>query len=574
MSTENLVTIENLHVDFESRRQKISAVRGVSLTIAPGESVALVGESGSGKTVTARTVVGLHGPTARIRADRFEIAGEDARNFSERRWRSVRGGGIGLVLQDALVSLDPLRRISQELGEVLRTHKVVSRGEVGHRSIELLESVGVDDPARRLTQYPHQLSGGLRQRALIATAIAAAPELIIADEPTTALDVTVQAQILRLLEERRDAGNALLLISHDLAVVARLATRVLVMRGGEVVEDGTTEQILGTPTHPYTKQLLRAIPSAATRGRRLGACASVVESTTSTQDSAADAERRVVTPSPESWSSPTTVLAVSDLSKTYRSPGNAPVTVVDGVDFELAAGETLGIVGESGSGKTTVARIALGLVEPDSGLVVLDGHEWTGKSEKERRPLRRLIQSVAQDPLSSFDPRYSVEATIGESLDSVGVVGVERANRVGELLDSVHLSRQTLTRYPRELSGGQRQRVAIARALAPLPRVIVADEPVSALDVSVQAQILDLFTEVRERWGTSLLFISHDLGVVQHISDRVLVMRKGLVVENGSVTEVLRDPTHPYTRALIESIPVLPSAAEHLREKVSVAVAV
>ncbi|MGL4962498.1 MAG: dipeptide ABC transporter ATP-binding protein [Inquilinus sp.] len=535
-----LVRIRNLTVRFPGAAGKAAVVRGLDLTIHRGETVALVGESGSGKSVTARSLVGLAGPGAEVTADAFEIDGESVLRYRERHWRRLRGRRIGFVLQDALVSLDPLRRIGQQLSDAFGGRGGLRWGRVDQRAGALLQSVGIPDPEHRLRQYPHQLSGGLRQRALIATAIAGQPDLVIADEPTTALDVTVQRQILELLEQRQRAGHTLLLISHDLAVVARLADRVLVMRDGEVVEQGRTADLLSAPAHPYTRQLLDAVPSAASRGYRLAP------------------EGRPRLPLPAKRVDPRRrVLVAEGLQKRYGS-GAAAALVVNDVSFTLAAGETLGIVGESGSGKSTVARIVLGLVDADAGRVLVDGQPW---SELDERHRRARIQLIAQDALSSFDPRYSVERIVGESLDAVQVFGAERRRRVREVLDAVRLGPAFLDRHPRELSGGQRQRVAIARAFAPRPQLLVADEPVSALDVSIQAQVLDLLAELQAESGTSLLFISHDLGVVHHLADRVVVMKGGRVVESGDVAAVFAAPRHSYTQALLDAVPTLAPAA-------------
>lgn len=502
-----MILVEDLHVRFPHRRGRVHAVRGVSFAIEPGECVAIVGESGSGKSVTARTLVGLAGPGAEVTAARLEVGGRDARAFTDRDWRHVRGGFAGLVLQDALVSLDPLRRVGDEIGEVLATHRVGDRAGRGGRVRELLEEVHVPEPERRARQYPHQLSGGLRQRALIASALAGGPRLLIADEPTTALDATVQAQILALLGERRAAGETLLLISHDLAVVSRLADRILVMNGGKIVESAATPVLLSAAAHPYTRELL-----AAASGR----------------------------PRPGTAAPGPVVAEATGLRKEYA--GRA---VVRDVDVTVRRGEIVGLVGESGSGKSTVAQLLFGLIPPTSGTVRFEGEPWSGITERRRRPLRRRLQFISQDPLSSFDPRWTVRRIVGEALPSGAAPE--------PLLDRVGLGPDVLDRYPRQLSGGQRQRVAIARAIAPRPSLIVCDEPVSALDVSVQAQVLDLLAGIRERDGTALLFISHDLGVVRDLADRVLVMRDGEVVEQG--TEVFTEPTHPYTRALLAAAP-------------------
>jgi peptide/nickel transport system ATP-binding protein len=551
-----LVQIRNLTIGFPQSGRDNPVVHGINLTIHQGETVALVGESGSGKSVTARSLIGLSGAGSSVSADRFEIDGESVINFREKDWRGLRGDKIGFVLQDALVSLDPLRRISQQLGDAFGTRGLFRHQGLQRDSRALLQSVGITDPDIRLPQYPHQLSGGLRQRALIATAIARNPPLLVADEPTTALDATVQKQILDLLAERRKAGLTLLLISHDLAVVSRLADRVLVMKDGTIVEEGLTGKILTRPEHPYTRQLLDAIPSARSRGFRLSPAKEIAAAGQASPVEARPIERIRVPLPPKRVDHTSLVLEASNLFKHY---GNAQgAFAVNDVSFTLAAGEALGIVGESGSGKTTVAKMILGLLEPDAGTVRVNGEPWSNIKEAERRPRRASMQLIAQDALSSFDPRYTVEKIIGESLDSAGVFGEARRKRVIEVLDAVRLGSAFLNRYPRELSGGQRQRIAIARAFAPHPRLLVADEPVSALDVSVQAQVLDLLGELQAASGTSLLFISHDLGVVHHLTDRVVVMKEGRIVETGKVEEVFSNPRHGYTRALLDAVPSLP----------------
>lgn len=544
-----LIDVRNLKIGFPRGGADNTVVHGLDLTIHRGETVALVGESGSGKSVTARSLIGLSGNMASVSAETFEIAGTDVRSFREADWRRLRGQEIGFVLQDALVSLDPLRRIAQQLSDAAGRRRLFASKQPGLDSGRLLQSVGIPDPDRRLKQYPHQLSGGLRQRALIATAIARKPSLLIADEPTTALDATVQKQILDLLAERRKAGHTLLLISHDLAVVSRLADRVLVMNEGRIVEEGPTQEILRNPRHPYTRQLLDAVPSAGSKGFRLSASAAPAVG-----GEARPATARVALPA-KTVHAGNHVLSVRNLVKHYGGPESAPV--VNDVSFHLSAGEALGIVGESGSGKTTVAKMVLGLVEPEEGAIFIDGQMWSNVAENIRRPRRSIMQLIAQDAFSSFDPRYTVEKIVGESLDVTGLQGAERRDRVLEVLEAVRLGGDFLKRYPRELSGGQRQRVAIARAFAPRPRLLVADEPVSALDVSVQAQVLDLLAELQASSGTSLLFISHDLGVVHHLTDRVVVMKDGRIVESGDVVQVFSAPRHGYTRKLIEAVPAL-----------------
>ncbi|MEU1730141.1 ABC transporter ATP-binding protein [Streptosporangium sp. NPDC020145] len=534
MNGDPLVEVEDLTVSFGA----IEAVRGVSLAVSPGECVAIVGESGSGKSVTARSLIGLTGEGATVGAARLRVGGQDALAFGERQWRQVRGTGIGYVLQDALVSLDPLRPVGREIAETLRLHRAVPRAEIDGRVIELLREVGVPEPELRAGQYPHELSGGLRQRALIASAIACDPELLIADEPTTALDVTVQAQILRLLDERRRAGTALLLISHDLAVVARLADRVLVMKDGTVVEEGPTGRVLTAPSHPYTRALLAAIPGEHSRGTRLSATSGHVR--------------------PEPRRAPgEVVIEARGLVKDFRGR-----RAVDEVSFELRAGETLGLVGESGSGKTTVARLVLGLLESDGGQALVEGRTWGEMTARQRREARRHVQVVYQDPLSSFDPRFNVRRILDEALMVGGVPRAERRDQALLLLDQVGLDGGVLERRPRQLSGGQRQRVAIARALAPRPRVLVCDEPVSALDVSVQAQVLDLLADLQAELGMAYLFVSHHLGVVHHVSDRVVVLKEGRVVETGDVGQIFTAPRADYTHELLAAIPRLDRPSE------------
>ncbi|OPF81005.1 ABC transporter ATP-binding protein [Streptomyces antioxidans] len=545
-----LVEVDSLSVSFRGPAGTVRAVEDISFAVHPGECVAIVGESGSGKSVTARSLVGLNGREAVPEAAALRVDGRDALGFSQRDWRAVRGPFAGLVLQDALVSLDPLRTVGQEAGEAIRHHRLEPRGRVRDRVLETLRAVGMPDPERRIDAHPHELSGGLRQRALIASAIAAKPRLIVADEPTTALDVTVQRQIVQVLADRVADGTGLLLISHDLAVVADIADRVLVMERGRVVEDGPAHQVLRRPGAPYTRRLLAAIPTAASRGARL------TGDRPATGVSAPSATVRRLPPGPGG----DVVLEARGLTKTYPVRGRSGTggrqrfTALDDVSFRLHRGEALGIVGESGSGKTTCADIVLALTRPDSGEVRLHGRPWSALTERERRDSRRLVQYVPQDPLSSFDPRWTVGQVLAENIH-----GADSRDRRRELaataLERVGLSAEHLIRRPRSLSGGQRQRVAIARALMGEPEIIVCDEPVSALDVLIQAQVLDLIADLRAELGTSLLFISHDLGVVHHLTDRVLVFKDGRVVERGDVDEVFEAPGHPYTRELLASLP-------------------
>lgn len=529
-----LVDIRGLHVSFNG----VPVVHGVDLQLRAGQCLALVGESGSGKSVTARTLVGLTGAGAHVQAQRLAFAGQDLRQFYERAWQRLRGEHIGFVMQDALGSLDPLRRVGAEIEEPLLLHTDLAAEQRRLRVLELLRQVGVPEPEVRARQYPWQLSGGLRQRALIASAIACQPRLLIADEPTTALDATVQAQILDLLEQLRERDNSLLMVSHDLAVVARLADWVAVMRHGLVVEQGSVEQILQDPQHPYTQRLLNA--ARAVHFKRPAAPAlALVEDAVDKQP---------------------VVLEARGLSKAFVGPDGRLRQVLSDVSLQLRAGQTLGVVGESGSGKSTLGRILLGLERPGQGSLQLAGQDWLALSAAQQRQARQGIQVVFQDPLASFDPRYTVLRVLTEALAHAGVPRALQRTEAAALLERVQLPVGLLDRRPLELSGGQRQRIAIARALAMKPKVLVLDEPVSALDVSVQARILALLDELKAELNLACMFISHDLGVVEQVSDHVLVMQGGRVVEQGPAAQVLGQPRQAYTRALLDAVPHLPAA--------------
>ncbi|WP_411731132.1 dipeptide ABC transporter ATP-binding protein [Paeniglutamicibacter sp.] len=535
-----ILRVENLGVSFD----KTPVVLDVSFSVNPGECLALVGESGSGKSVTARSLIGLAGPGSTVRADALEVAGLDARGLSQRAWRGIRGNKVGFILQDALTSLDPLRKIGKEIDDTLRLHGSGSGAARAARVVRLLESVGLDDPVRRAGQRSGELSGGMRQRALIASAIALDPVLVIADEPTTALDATIAAAVLDLLGELRAEGSGMLLISHDLSTVSKVADTIAVMRGGRIVETGPTERILGDPQHPYTKALLAAVPAGKARFARLSP--------------ATASPAAVAAPATAGESDVRPVLSARSLSRAFKVPGAGDFPAVKNVDFELLPGRTLGVVGESGSGKTTTARMALGLLTPDTGSVELFGEPWSSVPEAQRRTRRSSLGAIYQDPLSSFDPRHSVGQVLADAL-SFGATRNPRkhAGRIAELLSLVGLAPELSARNPTTLSGGQRQRLAIARALAPNPRVLICDEPVSALDVSIQAQVLDLLDDLQRRLGLGYLFISHNMSVIRHMSDSVLVMRAGEVVESGATESVFTDPQHPYTRALLAASPGL-----------------
>jgi peptide/nickel transport system ATP-binding protein len=529
------IVVTGLSVSFGGAE----VVHDVSFSLAPGHCVALVGESGSGKSVTARALLGLTGGT--VSATTLSLDGTSLTGLSERAWRRVRGPRIGLVLQDALVSLDPLRPIGREIDDTLRLHRRLSPAERRARVLEVLDEVGMPEPRERRSQRSGELSGGLRQRALIAAALALRPGVIIADEPTTALDAAVQRQVVDRLATLREEGTAILAISHDLGAVRRIADHVVVMRAGRVVEQGPVAQVLDSPRDPYTRALVAALPAGKPRGARL--------SPTGDGRNQGRTEPKPPIPLENRDFDPDFVTILTARSLTRRFGGRR---AVDDVSLELRAGETLGVVGASGSGKTTLARLLLGLDTPDDGTVTLDGEAWNPMRERDRRSRRHRLGAIYQDALSSFDPRLTVGRTLADALTGGRStrVGARRAD-VERLLDDVGLDRGTAERLPATLSGGQRQRVAIARALAPRPRAIICDEPVSSLDVTVQAQVLDLLDELQRELGLAYLFISHDLDVIRHTSDRVAVMNDGRIVEEGPTEGVFSSPRHAYTRALL-----------------------
>ncbi|NTF97804.1 dipeptide ABC transporter ATP-binding protein [Agrobacterium tumefaciens] len=541
--------VRNLSISFPGTgASRINAVRDVSFTVRQGEILGVVGESGSGKSVTMRSLVGLQGPAARTDSDLHEVMGQDTRSFSEKAWRNLRGRSVGLVLQDALVSLDPLRNVGNEIVEAVRAHGGISARDAHIRALKLMADVGIPSPEIYARLYSHQLSGGLRQRALIASAIAAEPSLIIADEPTTALDVRVQAQILTLLKTLVHRGAGLIIISHDIGVIGRISDRTIVMRNGEIVETGQTRELLDSPQDPYTRRLLQAIPSGSSRGYRLSQ--PVVTDSHDRQPAAAVRlpARKIIAED--------VVIDVKGVSKSYSLPSGGTRYAVNDVSFRIRRGETIGLVGESGSGKSSIAKMIMGLLPPDDGTILLEGQSWSDVPEKHRRKRRAAIQIVTQDTLGVFDPRYTVEQSIREAIEET--LSIERSAIIPEihkLIDWVGLPSRHLEKSLRDLSGGERQRVAIARALATRPRLMVCDEPVSALDLSIQAQILDLLWDLQSEASLSYLFISHDLGVVHHLSDHVIVMRDGRIVESGSATDIFENPRHPYTAELLAAVP-------------------
>jgi peptide/nickel transport system ATP-binding protein len=508
-------------------------VTDVGLTVRRGQTVAVVGESGSGKSTTAAAILGLLAPGGRITAGRIMFDGTDITSAEPCRLRSIRGTGIGYVPQDPSTNLNPVWKVGFQIRAALRANNI---GDTKQQSLRLLDEAGMPDPLIQASRYPHQLSGGMCQRALIAIGLAGRPRLLIADEPTSALDVTVQRQVLDHLQKlAADLGSAVLLITHDLALAGERAEEVIVMHRGKVVETGATQSILGNPHHPYTRQLVAAAPSE----HRAAAGPPVLAS-------GADAPH---------------ILTTTDLTKAYRATRGTPWSrgefrAVDGVSLRLRKATTLAVVGESGSGKSTLARMVLGLLTPTSGKVTFCGQDLAALNRREAMAFRRRVQPVFQNPYSSLDPMYTVFRAIEEPL-RIHRVGSRQQRRaaVQDLLDQVALPASVLDRRPRELSGGQRQRVAIARALALRPEVLVCDEAVSALDVVVQAQILELLAELKKELGLSYLFISHDLAVVRQIADEVVVMQAGRVVEHAPTDALFTTPQHDYTRQLLAAIP-------------------
>ena len=536
MNAQPLLSVSDLRVGFATEGGLLQAVDGVSFELAPGEVLAIVGESGSGKSVTAQTIVGLTGsPNTRIEGS-IRLGGAELVGAGERELQEVRGERVGMVFQDPMTSFNPVYRIGRQLTEAMPTHRPeVSKAAARARAIELLDSVGLPSPERQVDRYPYELSGGMRQRAMIAMALMLEPEILIADEPTTALDVTIQAQILELLRRlNRERGLATILITHDFGVVAEMADRVLVMHEGRIVERGGLDEVFYSPRDPYTRKLLGAVV-------RLD---------------------RAPPLRPSRGEAP--LLEVSGLVKHFPVKRGLlidrevdRVRAVDGVSFSVARGETLGLVGESGSGKSTLARTVLQLLEPTSGSVRFDGREVAGLSRRQMRPLRAQMQIVFQDPYASLNPRKRIGQIVGEPLRIQGTLsGRELRARVHELLERVGLSAAHYQRFPHEFSGGQRQRIGIARALALEPKLVIADEPVSALDVSIRAQILDLMAELQDEFGLTYVFVAHDIGVVRHVSDRIAVMHEGKLVEQGPADRVCERPSDPYTKKLLAAVPV------------------
>jgi peptide/nickel transport system ATP-binding protein len=540
--TDTILQTTDLGVSFSTESGTVDAVRGVSLSVAPGETLALVGESGSGKSTVALAAMGLLSGNATASGSAV-VAGHEVVGAPEPALRGLRGSTVSMVFQEPATALDPLTRVGAQIAEVIRNHRSVSAASAQTEAVDLLRRVGIPDPEQRARAFPFQLSGGQRQRVVIAMAIANAPKLLIADEPTTALDVTVQAEILELLRALAvDSGTGVLLVTHNMGVVADFADRVAVMLQGSIVETGSVEDVLLRPQHEYTKRLLAAVPRLDT------------PETIAVRERAAPAAAPAVS---DRRPDPAPVVDLRDVSVTFGRGARA-VHALQGIDIAVHAGETVGLVGESGSGKSTAARVALGLITPTAGTVSLFGQDLRRAPRRDRRALRSGIGVVLQDPVASLDARMSVGECIAEPLavHRRGMSSSERRQRIDEVLDAVRLPRALATRAPRELSGGQRQRVSLARALVLEPRLLVADEPTSALDVSVQEAVLDVLTELQADFGFACLFVSHDLAVVQHFAERVVVMRRGVIEEQGTTDTTLLHPTTDYTRRLLAAVPV------------------
>ena len=540
-----VLSVENLCIDARTPEGLRPVLEGVSFAVAKAQTLCLAGESGSGKSLTALAIMRLLSNSLRQRSGAIKLNGQDLTKLSDRDMRAMRGGEIAMIFQEPMSSLNPVMTIGAQLIEAFKAHRQSDARDARKSALAMLDAVHINEAARRMQQYPHELSGGMRQRVMIAMALSCEPKLLIADEPTTALDVTVQAQILKLMRElQREFNTSILMITHDMGVVAEMADRVALLNLGKIVEQGEVADIFNRPQQAYTRHLLDVVP-------RLGTF------------SGTDAPPRVTPPAAPGIEHATeNVLFVKNLRVSYGSGASllfgrkSSTDVVKDVSFEIKAGQTLGLVGESGSGKSTTGKAILGLV-PFSGDVVIAGTSIAGLDHRAMKPLRRQAQMIFQDPYASLDPRMSVGEAIAEPL-AIHDLGAksERADRVADLLRRVRLSPDVASRYPHEFSGGQRQRICIARALALQPKLIVADESVSALDVSVRVQVLDLLLELQEQMNIALLFISHDMAVVERMSHNVAVMQGGRIVEYGTRRMVFESPQNPYTKALMEAVPL------------------
>ena len=528
MDQKYVLEVSGLTVALPKNADRPNAVENISFTVAPGEIVCVVGESGSGKSVTASAVMGLLPDALRPTAGKTLLEGEDTLTAEKSRLRDLRGTRMAMIFQEPMTALNPVTRVGEQIAEVLEIHTSMSAAERRQRAIEIMEAVQLPDPERMVDAFPHQLSGGQRQRIMIAMALVLDPSLLIADEPTTALDVTTQAQILKLIKEMQERrGTGVLFITHDFGVVAEIADRIVVMQHGRIVEYGDRDDVLRRPKAPYTQMLMASVPS--------------------------------MTPPERSAKTGETAVEVKALNEVYGKTGWLSkariVHAVQDVDLMVRKGETLGIVGESGSGKSTVARCIARLIDPTSGSISLHGTEIATISQAQLRPHRRKVQIVFQDPYRSLNPRRTIGQSLVEAPMNFGMPEAQALKVARDLMELVGLSGDALERYPHQFSGGQRQRICIARALAVEPEVLIADEAVSALDVSVQAQVLKLLDDIRVKYNLAMLFITHDLRVAAQICDRLIVMQKGVIVEHGPTRAVYQNPQHPYTRLLLDAAP-------------------
>jgi peptide/nickel transport system ATP-binding protein len=617
MTETPLLEVRNLVTTFHTADGPVAAVRDVSFDLRAGETLAIVGESGSGKSVTALSLLDMVRRPGRIEGGEVLLDGRDLLGLDSAGMRAVRGGEVSLIFQDPVSSLNPLMRVRAQLTEAVLAHRSMTRRAAEKRAVELMTQVGIPDPEARLSDYPLAFSGGMAQRVMIAMALAGDPKVIIADEPTTALDVTIQAQILDLLGRlNRENGTAVILITHNLGIVARLCGRVAVMYAGQIVEEGSTDEIFAAPRHPYTRDLLGATPTlrrprsealVAIEGRPPTLRADITGCPYAPRDPLAFDKCRAQAPPLTTdgdgrraacWLDPVdgrlparpavatstpspvetvhaALLSVRDLTKSYRAGARtllgrraAELQAVAGISFDIARGETVGLVGESGCGKSTVARLVLGIEPPTSGTVSYAGQQVTGVRGDAQRDYNRKVQLVFQNPMSALNPRMTVGQALAEPLRVRGLAAPAVRSRVDELLDLVGMDEASAGRYPHEFSGGQRQRIVIARALAVEPELLVCDEAVAALDVSLQAQIINLLRDLQTRLGLSYLFIGHDLASVRHVSARMLVMYLGEIVESGPSEAVTEMPLHPYTASLLSSVPEPEPKAERDRERI------
>lgn len=546
--SEKILEIQDLRVSFITGETEFEAVKGVNFYVNKGETVGIVGESGSGKSVTARSIMRLlPSPPSFLKSGTILFQGENLVTQSEKQMEAIRGKDISMIFQDPMTSTNPTIRVGEQIAEGLMKHQKMSKKEADEKTIELLKLVGIKNSEERYQQYPHEFSGGMRQRVMITMALACNPSLLIADEPTTALDVTIQAQILSIMKQMQERlGTSIILITHDLGVVAGMCDRVIVMKEGEIVEEGTTEEIFANPQHSYTKKLLNALPK-------------LHEKKEPKQPPNIEDGTDLNVP----------LIEVRNLSKHFDLKKGEILKAVDDLSFCIYPGETLGLVGESGSGKSTTGRTILQLHAPTEGEVLYKGVPVTRLTKNELKSMRRHMQIIFQDPYSSLNPRKKVLDIIGEALDvhKLTKSAEQRRTRIEELLELVGLKKEHALRYPHEFSGGQRQRIGIARALAVEPNFIVCDEPLSALDVSIQKQVVDLLKELQQRLGLTYLFIAHDLSMVKHISDRVAVMYGGKIVELAESEELYANPQHPYTKMLLQSIPIPDPAIEKQKKR-------